>query len=242
MRVENELNIYAKLWENTLEINELIYNRFEAHVDRTPYLKHHFDVITRNNLGFGEKAFRYLWELIVRDMPKWGNFLEIGVYKGSILALTQMISKEINHGLHSWGVTPLAPVGDKYSTYDDCNYLAEIERTFELCGVSINSTTLISGLSTDPAVVVQIGLNGRYDAIYIDGGHDYATVFSDLKMADFALKSGGLLIMDDAACHLNIASWRGHEDVSNAADDFFVNNSDYEHLLAVGHNRVWRKS
>ena len=241
MRVENELNVYAKLWENTLEINELIYNRFEAHVDRTPYLKRHFDVITQNNLGFGEKAFRYLWELIVRDMPKMGDFLEIGVYKGSILALIQMISRELNHDIHSWGVTPLAPVGDKYSYYDDCNYLAEIERTFNLCGVSLNSTKLIRGLSTDPLVAVQIGLN-LYDVIYIDGGHDYATVKNDLKIADIVLRHGGILVLDDAACRLNIATWRGHEEVSQAADDFFENNSDYSHLISVGHNRLWRKS
>lgn len=242
MLLDIDFRFYSKHWVNTRQYNDALYRYFEKRVDEIPYLKKHYDVIFQNELGFGEKAFRYFWQLVFSQMPVVGKFLEIGVYKGSILALSQLIARELGIELNSYGVTPLGPVGDKYSTYADADYMSEIKRTFGLLDLDTNGRiTIMRGLSTDANIAARIVSNGPFDVIYIDGGHDYQTVVNDLKLADSALKTGGFLTMDDCSCYLNVSTFAGHLDVSDAARDFFTANADYRHLFACGHNRVWIK-
>jgi cephalosporin hydroxylase len=239
--LHDTFSIFARDWRNTRADNDAVYQICEKRVDSIPYLKRHFDIITEHKLGFGEKAFRYFWAMVFTQVAKdYPRFLEIGVYKGSILALSQLIATHLGLDLTSIGVTPLAPVGDKYSTYDHSDYRTEIIRTFELCHAPLNSIHIIPGLSTDPNVKEAARMAGPYDVIYIDGGHDYATVLNDLRFADLALKRGGLIVMDDCSCGLDISTWPGHPEVSAAAETFFKANGRYKHLFACGHNRVWR--
>lgn len=232
---------YSRNWVDTPEFNKMTYIYFDHMVDENPYLKHHFDVISENKLGFGEKAFRYFWLLILSQLPPESRFLEIGVYKGSILALSQIIARELGKKIECFGVTPMTNAGDKYSSYPAENYLEEIMRTFDLCGASKEHLALIKGLSTDPLTCLQVGLYGQYDVIYIDGGHDYQTVMHDLRLADLALKDDGFLIMDDCSCFLTVNGFKGHEDVSRAARDYLDGYDRFKHLFLCGHNRVWRK-
>ena len=241
MDVIEDFAYLCDTWENTRDYNDTLYRYFEDCVEQRAYLKRHFDVISSLKLGFGEKAFRYFWLLIFSQVPHGGKFLEIGVYKGSILALSQLISHEIGLDLLSYGLTPLAPVSDRYSFYGGGDYLAEIGRTFAELAVNSDSTLLIKGLSTDAQAGRQMLAFGPYDVIYVDGGHDYLTVVNDLVLANLALKDGGFLVLDDASCFLDISGFRGHADVSQAADELLESNAAYKHLFACGHNRVWCK-
>ena len=92
-KLKSDFQLYSSEWLNTEEYNAYIYNKFGIEVDSHKCLTLHCDVITEHKLAFGEKPFLYLWPLIVSQIPDGGKFLEIGVYKGSILALTQLTTR-----------------------------------------------------------------------------------------------------------------------------------------------------
>lgn len=244
-KLKSDFELYSSEWVNTEEYNESIYNKFATEVDSHESLTLHCQVITEHKLAFGEKPFLYLWPLIVSQIPDSGKFLEIGVYKGSILALTQMSAKELGKPLISYGLTPLSNVGDKYSNYMESDYGSDISFLFYKLNLNIENTIIIPGLSTDLEVKEAAKDEGPYDAVYIDGGHDYETVINDIELTDNILKPGGLLIMDDASSLLNLSKnhpgFLGHAEVALAIRDDLDKRQNYKHLFACGHNRVWKK-
>jgi len=237
---------YCSLWTDTLLINDEIYNEFGAKVDAIDFLKQHHDVVTQYNLGFGEKAFRYLWLLLFAQVPEHARFLEIGVFKGSILALSQLCAKNLDKKIDAFGLTPLSTVGDKFSRYEDVDYLEQINLLYSLLSLDPRSTRIINGLSTSVEVKTLAASCGPFDIIYIDGGHDYPTVVNDIDFAKKSLKKGGFLVLDDASSFLQLSPTRGrfsgHADVGMAVKDHLDNDERYPHLFACGHNRVWKKT
>lgn len=243
--LKKDFERFSTEWENSVEYNKYIYDTFSNEVDSSEVLTKHCNVITEYRLAFGEKPFLYLWPLVVSQMPKGGKFLEIGVYKGSILALTQTISNHLGLDITSYGLTPLSNVGDKYSVYEYGNYGHDISFLFHKLDVSIDNTIIIPGLSTDEDVKQAAKTESPYDVVYIDGGHDYETVINDIELTDQILKPGGILVMDDASSELNLSKthpgFPGHPDVARAIIDDLDKRSNYKHLFACGHNRVWIK-
>lgn len=236
---------FSNEWIDTPEYNSFIYDYFENQVDNNPLLLNHTDVVTKYKLGYGEKAFRYLWALVFSQIANDSKFLEIGVFKGSILALSQLLSKEFDLNLSSYGLTPLNTTGDKYSNYEYDNYEHSISFLYSNLNLSIDQTYIIEGLSTDNLVKDSARNSGPYDVLYIDGGHDYDTVINDIDLCTEVLKPGGLMIMDDASSFLNLSTnhrgFPGHHDVGKAIIDHVDTNNIYKHLFACGHNRVWKK-
>lgn len=244
-KLKAEFEKFTKEYENTPEYNEIIYQHFHNMVDEYPFLKVHCDVVGKYSLGYGERAFRYMWLLLHAQLKSSYKFLEIGVYKGSILSLSQVIANELNMSANIIGVTPLNPTGDKYSVYSDSNYEYDIAYLYNLLNISSDNTSIIEGLSTDDIVKQKIVETAPYDMVYIDGGHDYETVISDLTVVENCLERGGFLILDDASSLLKFkpthTGFVGHMEVALAARDYLDNNPKFEHLFACGHNRVWRK-
>ena len=193
--------------------------------------------------GFGELAFSWSWYLIVNDMPNNFKFMEIGVYKGRILALIQLLSNILNKEVKIFGITPLNTSTDKYSNYEDINYYEEIKKSFLISNLSFNNTKIIKGYSQNTEVINEAQENGEYDIIFIDGCHDYEIVCLDIQNYSKMLKVGGYLILDDASSLLkgSYGQFLGHYDVGKAVQDFLENNNNFLHLYAVGHNRVWKK-
>ena len=237
---------FSNEWVDTPEYNSFIYDCFDQQVDENSLLTNHTNVVTKYKLGYGEKAFRYLWALVFSQAPENGKFLEIGVFKGSILALSQLISKELNLNLSTYGLTPLNTTGDKYSNYEYDNYEYSISFLYDNLKLSIDQTYIIEGLSTDPLIKDSTRNNGPYDVLYIDGGHDYDTVINDIDLCTEVLKPGGLMVMDDASSFLNLSKnhkgFPGHHDVGKAIKDHVDTKNTYKHLFACGHNRVWIKN
>ena len=161
------------------------------------------------------------------------------------MALTQLCSKELNKSFYSFGLTPLSNVGDKYSIYKKGDYSKDISFLFHKLSLTLDNISIIKGLSTDNIVKEAAKKEGPFDAIYIDGGHDYDTVINDIDFSDLILKPGGLLIMDDASYLLNLNSrpnrFSGHPEVAYAINDNLAKRANYKHLFACGHNRVWKK-
>lgn len=244
--IDSDFERFSKDWENTSNYNDYLYGYCHREVDNFDYLVKHCDVVTKYNLGYGEKAFRYFWLMVLSQISKKGKFLEIGVFKGSTLSLSQIISKELGLGITSYGLTPLDTTGDKYSTYNASNFEDDIAFLYHSLGLDTKSTIIIPGLSTDPQVKELAKQQGPYDLVYIDGGHDYDTVISDIALSDEILPVGGLLVMDDASSRLNFGDkhpgFLGHSDVGLAIKDVLDSNEKYTHLFACGHNRVWLKN
>lgn len=244
-KAKNDFQKFSKEWVNSKDYNAKIYSYFKDQVNFYPFLNDHNEIVTKYNLGYGEKAFRYLWFLVLSQIPKNGKFLEIGVFKGSILALSQVVSKQFNLNITSFGITPLNNTGDKYSNYINEDYEKSILFLYQQLGLDLFNTKIMHGLSTDESVKHLAKEHGLYDIVYIDGGHDYETVVNDIELTNKILKKDGLLIMDDASSFLefnhNHEGFTGHKDVAQAIKDKIDVGDTYIHLFACGHNRVWRK-
>ena len=218
-----------------------IYDIFKHNADnyRGGILNKQFE----SSPGFGELAFSWHWYLLVNEMSSNFKFLEIGVYKGRVLALIQLLSNILNKNVQIWGVTPLSVDGDKYSNYDNDDYLKAIKFSFTNSSVSFENTQIIKGFSQNDDVINQAKENALYDIIFIDGCHDYEVVCLDIKNYSKMLKSGGFLVLDDASLYVpnSYGQFLGHPDVGKAIADSLDNNPEFVHLYAVGHNRAWRK-
>jgi hypothetical protein len=243
--LEIDFKNFSKNWENTEIFNNQIYEYFESKVNDYDILNNHNETIGKLNYGYGEKAFRYLWLLLFSQIPQNGKFLEIGVYKGSILALSQICSNSLNKNIQTYGLTPLYNASDKYSEYPAENYTKCIEFLFSEFNLDSSKVNIIKGLSTNINTQTQAIEHGEYDIIYIDGGHDYETVISDINLCNKLLKINGFLVMDDASSFLNMPQksnrFSGHHDVGLAIEHSIDKDENYKHLFACGHNRVWQK-
>lgn len=226
--------------ENKDTRHEILYKEFHKNtLLKEPRLAQAFQATE----GFGELPFCWNWYLTVQDAPKEFRYLEIGVYKGRVLAEIQYLANIMGKSATIVGVTPLSGSGDKYSGYEDVDYLAAIKesykRTFDSTFVN---TTIIKGYSQDPVSISEAGARGPYDILFIDGCHDYEVVCQDIANYIPLLKKGGVLVMDDASLYIEkpFGQFHGHPDVGRAIKDTLDSRSDMQHLFAVGHNRIWK--
>jgi hypothetical protein len=243
-RLNSDFKYWCEHWKNDGPLNDALYVYFLKRSLEIPHLQQHIAYIYNNDWGYGEMAFRYMWWLLFNQMPQDFNFLEIGIFKGSTLSLAQLCAKQLNKNGFIYGIGPLSTNGDQYGNYPDLNYRWYVEKIHADLNVPMSS--LIKGLSTDPAIkqqILEVG-EGKFDMVYIDGSHDYADVISDIELADKLLKAGGYMVLDDASSRLNIgveAKFKGHDDVAKAIEDDLENRKNYIHLFACGHNRIFKK-
>ncbi len=232
-----EVEDYYK--QNNPQKHNILYNQFYEKVESHPSFKNHL----KSTEGYGESPFSWNWNLIIKEMPNDFKFIEIGVYKGRILSLVQLIANEQNKKCQIFGVTPLSNVGDKYSGYDNDDYYEAIKRGYQRCGLSLENTKIIHGLSQDEKVLKEVSDNGLYDILFIDGSHDYEVVVQDIIEYIPMLKKGGYLVMDDSSLYIDNPGgiFKGHPDVGRAIIDILDKDDRMEELYAIGHNRVWRK-
>lgn len=205
--------------------------------------------------GMGETQFYWMWNLIAQVLPQDFKFLEIGVYKGQIPALITLLASRYKIRGRTYGITPLYPLG-LTDLPQSLNFEKDIMETFNAVKQSVDNFQIIVGDSRDKDVVYTIGLEGPFDLVYIDGGHDYDTVIGDVKNYAEMVKPGGLLVIDDASCHLNLPleanersyrflerneHWsKGIIEVTEAVEATIMKDARFTELFAVGHNRVWR--
>ncbi len=221
--------------------HEVIYREFEKNImTKQPALAEVFSATE----GFGDLPFSWNWFLTVLAAPRAFSFLEIGVYKGRVLALIQLLASAMGKLPLIVGATPLSTTGDKYSTYENVDYLAAIKDSFKRSkNAGFENTHIVNGFSQNPETVKDAASWGPFDILFIDGCHDYDIVCQDIDNYLPQLKPGGILVMDDASLYIDrpYGRFHGHPDVGRAIKDKIDGRSDIEHLYAVGHNRVWRK-
>jgi len=220
-----------------------IRDRFTQYVNDDSELSEHRTFIEENHYGMGERCFHWLWRLIVDEMPIFFRFLEVGVYKGQILSLVKLLANRTGRLADVTGVTLLSSFSGTgefppYPDEDYEKYIVHLHDRFELM-----QPRLIVGDST-AQVTQQVAANhGPYDIVYVDGCHEYNYVMKDLLAYPPMVKPGGLLVVDDCSNHLKMPQgfFQGIEPVSQAVRTIIETDPQWTHLLAVVHNRVWRR-
>jgi hypothetical protein len=217
---------------------------YTAKVNADPFLKSYRDWIEANAFGFGERCFLWMWKRIIDQMPDDFTFLEIGVFRGQILSIVEYLATKSGKSVDRWGVTPL----DSSDGHWESNYphdIAKLHNTFSIP----HDWNLIKGSSTDPGIIELVKSLDRddyFDILYIDGGHAYDVVKSDVEHYAPLVKSGGYLVIDDCNNQLDMPDgyFRGIESVSKAVDEVFppfTQNDDWEYIGSVVHNRILRR-
>ncbi|MDX6767752.1 MAG: class I SAM-dependent methyltransferase [Candidatus Methylacidiphilales bacterium] len=169
------------------------------------------------------------------------RFLEIGVYRGQILSLAAMLQQQHDISGSVTGISPFVPAGDAVSRYrTDIHYLEDTLKNFSHFGLS--KPELVQAFSTDPAAIARLR-SQEWDAIYIDGNHDYEVALQDWEHCSVSLRKGGIVVLDDSGL---TTSYRppafatgGHPGPSRLAAE--VDRTRFQEILQVGHNRVFQK-
>lgn len=233
-----KITFSPKSWDNIIKAGisrNKLYRYFQV-----SYLKFCPDWVVNHRIyftdkGFGEDAFHAYWlEVISTYRPS--RLLEIGVYRGQIISLWSLISKELNITMEIVGISPFDNSGDSVSSYASMDYEKDIYKHFNYFNLPL--PCLKKGLSKNYAEYIK---NGEWDLIYIDGSHDYTDVHRDLEFAYTGLKKGGLAILDDSSLYTNFRpllskAFRGHSGPSQVFSE--LDNNKWKVILGVGHNNI----
>jgi predicted O-methyltransferase YrrM len=203
-------------------------------------LKAHRDFFQIAGRGFGEDAFHVMWWLLFRRLrPE--RFLEIGVYRGQSLSLAALLQRELGIDGTVTGISPFLPSGDAVSSYrEDVDYLADTKANF--AHFELPEPELVRAFSTDEAAVERMQREA-WDAIYIDGNHDYEVAKADWTLCASCVRPGGVIVLDDSALgtdyHPPAFATAGHPGPSQVARE--VDPAMFREILRVGHNRVFQR-
>jgi hypothetical protein len=214
---------------------------YTAKVNADPFLKSYRDWIEANAFGFGERCFLWMWKRIVDEMPDEFTFLEIGVFRGQILAIVEYLAISSGKFVERYGITPL----DSSDGHWESDYLSDIMQLHEQFKIH-EHFVLLKGSSTEPRIIELARSKPELNILYIDGGHAYDVVRSDIEHYAPMVKPGGYLVIDDCNNRLDMPDgyFRGIESVSKAVDEVFppfTKNEDWEYIGSVVHNRILRR-
>ena len=203
-------------------------------------LKAYRDFIEQNAFGFGERCFLWMWNEIVKKMPDEFTFMEIGVFRGQILAIVSLLAERHGKKVRRIGITPL----DTSDGHWESDYEADIIRLHDVFNIK-DDYELIRLDSTNPNAI-KLASQNPPDVLYIDGGHTYEVVKSDLTHYLPILKVGGTLVIDDCnnAIPMPWGYFQGIQSVSLAVDEVLPREGSTEywkHELNLVHNRVLTK-
>jgi len=235
----------SKKYEDTFETNGYIHQYFTSRTTAIDYLDKHRKYMEEGYkigliLGHGDRAFQYFWQVLVQSMPKQEiKFLEIGVYKGQILSLIQLVANKLNKKADITGVTML--YHEEFAKYNRMPY---IERIFAFNELNMDTTKVIDSSSHDVNTQQAVGADGPYDIIYIDGDHSYAGAKSDIEVYGEMTNVGGFLVVDDSSNFLKMPQgvFPGIQEVSEAVRDTIEKDSRFEFMYACGHLRLFRRN
>lgn len=191
--------------------------------------------------GFGEDALHAMWFTLLREF-KPATCLEIGVYRGQVISLWGLIARYCNFQCDIHGISPFSPAGDDVSVYlKNLDYMEDTLQSVARFGLP--APHFVRALSTDHKARAHIQ-SRSWDLIYIDGSHDFDVVFSDYCASIDALKSGGLLVLDDSSLTTDFTpprfSFGGHPGPSRVMVERAMR--DLKFLGGVGHNNVFQKA
>jgi SAM-dependent methyltransferase len=205
-----------------------------------PPIRKHRGFFQLSRRGFGEDAFHVMWYFLCREFRP-STFLEIGVYRGQVLSLISLLSRQLGFHCDVTGVSPFLPAGDSVSTYRaGVDYMEDTVSNFRAFGLP--PPQLLRAFSTD-ADARNLILSHSWDVIYIDGNHDYEVVQQDWEICSRIIKPGGIIVLDDSSLGTDyrppVFATAGHPGPSRLAEE--VDPTIFLEILRVGHNRVFQK-
>lgn len=229
-----------------LNIEKTLY-KYRREFRKDKFFKKFRSYVYLNKMGCGYNEFCVFWDELIGSFQKEFSFLEIGVYKGQVLCLVALLAKKYNLNPTIYGLSPLeATYEGEERAYDICDYEHLVKTFHKDFGVEFDlDKQIIRGYSIVNEVKKRVLKMPKFDIIYIDGGHDYDTVSSDINLAKTVCKKNGFIITDDSSCGKNFGAFKhffhGHESTSRAVNDFLENNPNYSEEHRVGHLRAFRK-
>lgn len=230
------LNTLQKEWVNTPEYHTHINQLFTELVNKDDQLREHRDWVQNNIFGFGEKSFWWLWKLICEELPEEAILCEVGIFKSATLSLWRMLMPKAR----IIGVSPMNGDGTGWTEDDYWGHMKTIHDKF-----SQDHPMIIEGYSEVQGVIDKVKLfDGCYSVMYLDGGHSFATVTSDLENYAPMVMKGGYLVMDDCACDMDepFGFFQGIQEVQDAFDLYMVEHGDeWEFIFNVVHLRVMKR-
>jgi len=204
-------------------------------------LKQHRTYFAAGRRGFGEDAFHVMWWMLFREFRP-ARFLEIGVYRGQTLSLAALLQRELGVPGSVTGISPFTSSGDSVSRYrEEVDYLTDTKANF--AHFNLPEPELVRAFSTDMAAKERVACQS-WDAIYIDGSHDYEVARADWDLCAAHLATEGVIVLDDSA--MNTAyqppafATAGHPGPSRLASE--IGSGSFCEVLRVGHNRVFQKT
>jgi hypothetical protein len=249
---------------NTAEHNDALHAWCTVATRRHALLHAHREHVERHRLGFGDAAFHTLWRLLLHGAAeRFGRFsaLEIGVYKGQVISLWQLLVQNEHLTLDISAITPLQGnppphslwrsrwlwlVSPRYRErvrngdfYPEDDYATAIAGLFAAFALDLTQVRLLRGFSTDNDLKEKLA-QAQFHVVYVDGAHTYDGVRHDLEFYGTRIVPGGWLVVDDAGCDLPGTSfWKGHPAVTRACD--ILPGLHFHGVLNVGHNRVFER-
>lgn len=233
------INTLKSSWVDNKSYHKEIHESFSDNVRNDSLLNKHRSWVTSNIWGFGEDSFHWFWKLLVDEMPKQFSFMEIGVFRGQILSLINVLSKFIGKEATVYGISPL----DNSDGHWDSDYEKDVATIHKHFNVA-DKYTIYKGLSTDENIIQKAKKTSPYDIIYIDGSHQYEDVVSDFKYYAPMVKSGGYLVVDDCNndLHMEFGFFQGIDAVTMAKIEYMQQYpNDWEFIFSVVHISVFRK-
>jgi hypothetical protein len=251
-------------YQNTAQGNDHMFALLNQAILQDPLLLKHRRFIQDNQLGFGEDAFHPFWQALMleahRRFPEF-NMLEIGVFKGQVISLWNLLARHHRIPARIHAISPLEGQpqvphpfmhrilyhlwppyreriinGDFYQAED---YHGIISKLFQHFQMDFTDITLFRGYSTAPAIL-SATRDLKLHILYIDGDHTYRGACADIENFAPLVVPGGWLIMDDAGADLpGTTFWKGHPSVSRACT--LLPTLGFENVLNVGHNRVFQR-
>ena len=184
----------ARLFPDRNDLHAYFHHHFVHLAPRE--IRQHREYFASHGRGFGEDAFHAFWWILLRERKPL-RCVEIGVYRGQTLSLWGLCARLARFEIELHGISPFEPIGDSVSSYrDDVDYLRETQEAVTTFG---GVEAHLIRASSESASGVQHLSDHKWDLIYIDGGHDYATVLHDYETSKDNLRPGGLLVMDDSS-------------------------------------------
>ena len=256
----NRVNSYT----NTAEANDRVFAEFTAMTAADPLLAGHRRHVEEHKLGFGDPAFHALWRgLLAAASAQFDRVdaLEIGVFKGQVISLWSLLAREHKWPVRVHAIAPLTghplpkwrwltsllfrinphfrervKTGNFHSEED---YETAIRSHFAHYELSFDDVRLVRGYSTDAEVQAAVA-DDQFHVVYIDGDHTFAGASADITHYAPKVKTGGWLVMDDAAFDLpGTTYWKGYESVARACRALPA--LGFENSINIGHNRVFRR-
>lgn len=257
---------WCSAYENTAAMNEHVFASFTRLTDSIPWLKAHRDWVEKHEFGYGQRAFHYLWYLLLSAVSaafRPASMLEIGVYKGQIISLAALVARELGFEVDITAISPfagnLAPMpawralanlvfrpawrkeyllGNFHPAGD---YLADNRRMFDEFGLDFDRVLIVRGLSTSPEIAAQVQ-DRRFAIVFVDGDHSYEAARFDIATYAPLVLPGGFVVVDDGASFLpGRGYFKGMKSVSRACR-VLEESPEWHNVLNVGHDRVFRRS